>query len=137
MSSLGIDPHPYDMPPAERAAYANGYGQGTREAAETIAALRAELAVATEYGLIQWRKKVLAQIDADRLRAAARRDAETIARLKEALEPFEEVLTMLEETHDVKGRPPDYRVAIGVGLLRQARTALMDTPRQPSSDPDP
>lgn len=38
-----IDPHPYDMPPAERAAYANGYGHGKREAAAEVASLRAEV----------------------------------------------------------------------------------------------
>jgi hypothetical protein len=50
-----------------------------------IARLRAELASAQEFSRIQWRKKDLAQLDADRLRAelaAARQDAE---RLREAL----------------------------------------------------
>ena len=37
------DPHPYDMPPAERAAYANGAGAGRRESEAEIARLRTEL----------------------------------------------------------------------------------------------
>ncbi len=95
-----------------------------------ITALRAELAIATEYGLIQWRKKDLAQLDADRacekvnnleaelealsvkhdhllsaahdcgderdeLRADVRRDADTIARLQEALETSSSMMEAL------------------------------------------
>ncbi len=135
MSGLGstIDPHPYDMPPAERAAYANGYGQGKREAQEgdresahgECERLRAELAIATKYGLIQWRKKVLAQIDADRSRAE-------LARLREAatagLMWWDGLPLSLRQDLEGSGAVP--------GWVAKARAALMDTPRQPSSGPD-
>lgn len=39
-----IDPHPHDMPPAERAACANGFGAGERKAADELVRLHAELA---------------------------------------------------------------------------------------------
>lgn len=127
-----IDPHPYDMPPAERAAYANGYGQGKREAAAEIASLRAELAkeksdaaeilgdkiklltdvahlraTAAQNAILIERmvntenrlRAELAEVRADvkqesslyhtARQAAARRDAETIARLREALQRIE------------------------------------------------
>ncbi len=101
-----------------------------RHDAETIAALRAELAIATEYGLIQWRKKDLAQLDADRFRAAARRDADTIARLREAMDgligPY---ATLTEEAlRDgilMEHGPP--KPERGLAILR-ARAALAHLP---------
>ncbi len=99
---LTIDPHPYDMPPAERAAYANGYGQGKREAADEIASLRAELdeslrdyfrsqqeidRLRAELADVQSGSELAASHlmraceKVNNLEAAARRDAETIVRL--------------------------------------------------------
>ncbi len=43
-----IDPHIYDMPAAERAAYANGFGAGKRSGDAEIARLRADRVVLLE-----------------------------------------------------------------------------------------
>ena len=92
VSDEQFDPHPYDMPPAERAAYANGYGQGKREAAAEIASLRAELAKSEDWiRILEKTHGINNELSEERRSEAARQDAETISRMKGEITELAEV----------------------------------------------
>lgn len=76
--TYNLDPDAAMMPPAEGAAYSNGWGAAKRQDAEIIERLCAELSEA--------------ESDRDKYLASARQDAEIIERLRKAVKAHDELL---------------------------------------------